>query len=351
MSKYTTEVRFICETAAGLTDSEGYTSVNQILKAAVPSVFDFDFPIFDENYRSILETKILKHYYTREIGLETVGLWKLKLDTKLNEIMPFYNQLYKSELLEFNPLYDTDLERKHNLTKKETTKLTGTETSDANKTGNVTSSNTGNVDTTNKNTTTGTSRESILTDESGSVTQNGNTHTELHNTTGNTSDETATNTKTQYDKYADTPQGSLQNVINDTYLTNARMVTDTDTKTGKVTVTGNDDSTGTTTSDTTTDTNNSSDTTKQGNTSEDTNGTQNVKSTDTGNVNSTDVEKRNASQTTDKELSSLDDYIEYVKGKNGGASFSALLKEFRETFLNIDMMIIWELEELFMMLW
>ena len=114
MSKYTTQVRFICETAAGLSESEGQTSVKQIIAAAIPSVFDFDFPIFDESYRNVLETKILKHYYTREIGLETVGLWKLKLDTKLNEIMPFYNQLYKSELIEFNPMYDVDLTRDHN---------------------------------------------------------------------------------------------------------------------------------------------------------------------------------------------------------------------------------------------
>ena len=49
------------------------------------------------------------HYYTREIGFETVGLWKLKLQTKLNEIMPYYNKLYETELLKYNPLYDVDM--------------------------------------------------------------------------------------------------------------------------------------------------------------------------------------------------------------------------------------------------
>lgn len=127
MSKYTTEVRFICEEAAGLTSSVGYLGVNDVINTALPKVFNFEFPIFDEAYRPILEKKILKHYYTREIGLETVGLWKLFLDTKLNEIMPFYNQLYKSELLEFNPFYDIDLTRDHNLKKKETTKQDATE--------------------------------------------------------------------------------------------------------------------------------------------------------------------------------------------------------------------------------
>ena len=106
MSKYTTQVRFICENYAGLTESVGYGKVDEIIASARKKVFDFPYPIFDETYRNVLETKILKHFYTREIGAETVGLWKLWLNTKMNEIMPYYNKLYKSELLDFNPLYD-----------------------------------------------------------------------------------------------------------------------------------------------------------------------------------------------------------------------------------------------------
>ena len=112
MSKYTTEVRFICENSAGLSESEGADNVDSILDKCWNKVFNFDFPIFDENYRQILCRKILKHYYTREIAHETVGRWKLALNAKLNEIMPYYNQLYKSELLEFNPFYDVDLTRR-----------------------------------------------------------------------------------------------------------------------------------------------------------------------------------------------------------------------------------------------
>lgn len=307
MSKYTTEVRFICETAAGLETSQGYTSVNKIIEKALPTVFDFSFPIFDENYRSVLETKILKHYYTREIGLESVGLWKLKLETKLNEIMPFYNQLYKSELLDFNPFYDVDLTRDHKLNKTENTKQTGVEEVDSTKNGSVT-------DETN-------------TEENGN--QNSTSDTNINNTTGSTSEETAGNTKTHYDKYSDTPQGSLQNVQNDTYLTNARMINDTDNQTGKTTVTGNDESKGTTTSNT--DTNSTVDTTR--------------------NIDTNDRENRNTTQSANRDLTSLDDYLEHVKGKNGGASYSTLLNEYRQTFLNIDMQVINELDELFMLLW
>lgn len=104
MSKYTTEIRFICEHFAGLDKSEGFDSVEDIISVARTKIFDFSYPIFNEAYRPILETKILRHFYTREIGYETYGLWKLHLDAKLNEIMPYYNKLYESELLEFDPL-------------------------------------------------------------------------------------------------------------------------------------------------------------------------------------------------------------------------------------------------------
>lgn len=307
MSKYTTQVRFICETASGLSESEGQTSVKQIIASAIPSVFDFDFPIFDENYRNVLEAKILKHYYTREIGLETVGLWKLKLDTKLNEIMPFYNQLYKSELIEFNPMYDVDLTRDHNLKRNETTKQDATETGTTEKTGNV-----------NDNTHTETSDN-----------QNSESTTDIQNTTSSTSREQRGASKTHYDKYSDTPQGSLQNVQNDTYLTNARMINDTDNQIGETVVSGNDTSTGTTTTDSNAD------------------GTNDTER----NISTNDREEKSVSQNLNKNLNSIDDYIEHVKGKNGGVSFSAMLNEFRTTFLNIDMQIINELNDLFMNLW
>lgn len=104
MSKYTTEVRYICENYAHKSESEGYNSVQSILDNSWDKVFDFDFPIFDNNYKPVLCKKILKHYYTREICEETVGLWKLRLDSRMNEIMPYFNKLYDSELISISPL-------------------------------------------------------------------------------------------------------------------------------------------------------------------------------------------------------------------------------------------------------
>ena len=194
MSKYTTELRFICETSAGLTDSEGYTSTRDIIEKSRAKIFDFDYPIFDEKYRSVLETKIIKHYYTREIAAETVGLWKLWLDERMNNIMPYYNQLYKSELLEFNPFYDTDITTDSNR------KIKHEE--------NSTDKNVRTDNLNNKNTRT----DNLATE---------NSH-EDHDTDSGTNDNLTA--------YSDTPQNGLKGVTELNYLTNATKVNGSDNK-------------------------------------------------------------------------------------------------------------------------
>lgn len=253
MSKYTTEVRFICENSAGLSESEGADNIDSILDKCWNKVFNFDFPIFDENYRQVLCRKILKHYYTREIAHETVGRWKLALNAKLNEIMPYYNQLYKSELLEFNPFYDVDLTRSRE----------GSGTS--NRTSNNTETNSG----TSKNVSSGSSTNNIDT----------------------------------LNRFSDTPQNSMdtQGIADSVPLTTVTKVNEDNMTTNESTdtLTRNDSKTG--------------------------NGTENINNTDK--------------------------YIETVRGKQGTENYSSLLKKFRETFLNIDMMIIEDCSDCFFTLW
>ena len=191
MAKYTTEVRTICETFSGLSESVGYASVDEVISKARNKVFDFQYPIFDENYREALESKILLTFYTREIGFETVGLWKLKLKTKLNQIMPYYNQLYKSELLQFNPFYDTELNRQH------TNKLDGTHDSKTD----YSSEN-------SSNSASGVNGSSTNTSHADTTTTNGGTTNSLN-------------------LYSDTPQGAISNLKDMSYLTNASDTTDT----------------------------------------------------------------------------------------------------------------------------
>lgn len=328
MSKYTTEVRYICENGAGLVESEGYKSINQIITDAIPKIFDFDFPIFDETYRSVLERKILKHYYTREICAETVGLWKHYLDMRLNEIMPYYNKLYESELLAFNPFYDVDLTKDHTAEGKSDTEheRNDNETNTVTRTDNLS-----------------TARNSERTDDL--------TRTDAFTRTDNlksTSQDSGTqgesgsdvNKNDHWDMYSDTPQGAITNVRNESYLTNARHVTD--------------DGAGSTHNNTTTfgkkvvvdDTG----TQQNGGTSKNT-GTQNIDETETN----TGTQKNDGNKTFKSEVTTgvntTEEYLEHVKGKTPGASYSKLLMEYRETFLNIDMMIIDELSDLFFGLW
>ena len=316
MSKYTTELRFICENSAGLTESEGYNNLNTILDAARPVIFDFDFPIFDESYRNVLENKILKHFYTREIGVETVGLWKLRLDTKMNEIMPYYNQLYSSALLEFNPLYDVDLTTDHQKVDN------GTHSDNENLSETIEKS--GNID----------------------VTENKNRQGEDHTTTRDTTTEdneisssgyqtvTDSTVHDKWDMYSDTPQGGLNGVRTEEYLTNARHTTDSTA--GSTTSTSNSESS-------------EEDKSKTSNGAID-NAHSEVDNNTSNNEYSEDVSKTNINAKTGN-IKNIQDYLEHVKGKSAGSSYSKMLMEFRETFLNIDMMIIDELNELFMLIW
>ena len=70
------------------------------IKNLIDNNFDFgltSYPIWNETYREILNQKILNHYYEDEIGFETANLFKFYLNNKLNEIMPYYNNLYNAQ--------------------------------------------------------------------------------------------------------------------------------------------------------------------------------------------------------------------------------------------------------------
>ena len=63
-----------------------------------------NYPIFDETYREKLNQKIIRHYFLREIGHETIEIFKYQMETKMGEIMPLYNQHYVLSLLAIDPL-------------------------------------------------------------------------------------------------------------------------------------------------------------------------------------------------------------------------------------------------------
>lgn len=279
MSKYTTEVRFICEQKAGLTKSAGYADVNKVLDDSWNKIFTTDASFFDENYRSVLCKKILKHYYTREIGCETVGLWEMWMNTKLEEIMPYYNKMYESVNLEFNPLFDTDITTTHNRTE----------------------TNTGNT----KQTSKGEIKENNTSTGSNNTNVNGKTNRDTSTTEDNT----------QRNLFSNTPQGALNGVESETYLTDARKITDDNSRNENENTTVNQ-----TTDNKYTDTENN---------------TQNNNNETVGQTN----------------YSTTEEYATHVAGKNGGKSFSNMLTEYRNSLINVDLMVIEEFSDLFMGLW
>lgn len=338
MSKYTTELRFICERYAGLDESKGYDNVNEIIEEARPKIFDFNYPIFDETYRKPLETKIIRHFYTREIAAESVGLWKLWLQNKMCEIMPYYNQRYNSELITFNPLHDTDLYT----TRDDEFGSLRTDTNGRNTT------NSGNDRTITDDTTNVADggSDTIRTTESGQTVTD---YDDANNSKDSRSIGTWDNESTvDWHFESDTPQSTIADISDSTYAT--RAVKDTHVKAGTV---------GSSSSPNYTETHDDIDYDKHNTTDTEFNRTETVSKT-YGKTERTDFDGdktlnygkiTNEKENLKREFGSTDEWVEHICGKRNMKSYSMMLNEFRDTFLNIDMEIINDLNSLFFNLW
>ena len=73
--------------------------------------FDYDFYTDSDIIKSKFEQKFIDEYYFHEIGQETVARFQHRLRTRLNKIMPYYKQLYDTELAakDINFLLNKDL--------------------------------------------------------------------------------------------------------------------------------------------------------------------------------------------------------------------------------------------------
>lgn len=269
---------------------EELSQINALIEQARPLIFNFSYPITDMDYKPILERKIIKYYFFREICDIPVGKWQIFLDNKMNEIMPYYDQLYKSATLKINPLYTVNLNRNYNR---------------KNDTINETTGNRNLLENANANSTS---------------TTDSTTDSTVHNTTVGTDNRTIDNTRTNNEtlKMSDTPQGDLTGVIGTNYLTQAQQNERTDTDKGNDTTTHNTGVDGTS------------------------------KDTISGKTinEAISTSKNEETNTNNSKSNSLEDYIESITGTQG-RSESDLLNEFRSTLLNIDKMVINDLNELF----
>lgn len=73
------------------------------------NIFDFNYPVIDNETKKRIEIAILKHYYYREIAFETIGMFKIKLNDRLNLIMSRYNALYQKQDLSLSPYINSYL--------------------------------------------------------------------------------------------------------------------------------------------------------------------------------------------------------------------------------------------------
>mgnify|MGYP006935831887 CR=1 FL=1 len=324
-------------------------TLDSLLKNGYPLALN-EYPIFNENYRNHLNKKIIDHFLFYEIGQETPYRFNHYLKTKMNEIMPYYNQLYISEMIKFDPLSSSFVEKEikrenetlkdsiyslnheSNETRGETTAenikndskkdISSETSSNAENTGNN-SSNGKNITVndletksnsessgTGHNITTGT-KSTVFSDVPQSVVMSGDGEV------GNGYATTVTNEKTNQEDNTETSESGNSTVTNK----------------GTVTVTNetiNDSSSKNVTSS------NSSDHETSGYTQ------QNDRQHST-NINN----KYNDNKQENQKDTSKENTKEYEKGRSG-FSPSTLLLDYRKTFLNIDMMVINELKSLFM---
>lgn len=264
MSVYTTQLRFPIEQAL---DDMGLAHVESNWPAVYAKLGLSEYPIFDEAHRQVLNDKIIRRYYMREIGLETFGLFRWYVNMTMQEIMPYYNQLYESELVKFDPLATRNMGYSEKWSEQHDTVTDRTETG---------------------------------------------SRTDTESTEGRTVlDQTVSSDTSNQDKsiYSDTPMSMLQNAAPDP-IEMARYATSTTLDKGSTSEL--------TTTDSTTDST----------------GTRNGKTDDTSKLD----------QTVDDDSSGLRERWE--KGYDRPAA--EMLLKYRETFMNIDRMVVDELESLFM---
>lgn len=81
------------------------------------------YTIFSEDYRSTLNSKIKTHFWFNEIGHESIDIFLFQLKVKMNEIMPYYNQMYEAELVKRDPFLTVRMTSKN--TSNGSTRTTG----------------------------------------------------------------------------------------------------------------------------------------------------------------------------------------------------------------------------------
>ena len=374
MATYTMPLKTIIEQP---TQNRNDLTLKQRLEVGRVNLFkDMDYPIFNENYRSEFETKFIRYFYNKEIGFETESLFKFELETWLQINMPYYNQLFESELLEYDPLTNIAMQFDQDL--KQDTTLDTTKDSQEDSTSNSVTQSSFEHDTqrdTETNTLTNRT-QNTKTDTTTDVTGHSNTDTTQDSTTTTKTDSTSnsdthTESDTTQDSFnrkiaSDTPDNRLHLSSNDGsgVIEYANDITETmDKSTGNTTTdTNTSDTTKSntntidkTTSNSQTDTTEKTDTHSNQDTTENT--TSNSVTDDTTKQKGWDHSETNAKGQIIGNIvghdvgNKLENLYNERYGKDGTITYQQMIQELRGTFLRIERQIFKEMSELFMLLY
>lgn len=374
MATYTMPLKAIIEQP---TQNRDDLTLKQRLEVGRVNLFkDMDYPIFNENYRSEFETKFIRYFYNKEIGFETESLFKFELETWLQINMPYYNQLFESELLEYDPLTNIAMQFDQDL--KQDTTLDTTKDSQEDSTSNSVTKSSFEHDTqrdTETNTLTNRT-QNTKTDTTTDVTGHSETNsTQDSNTTSTTDTSTNSDTHTESDTTqdgfnrkiaSDTPDNRLHLSSNDGsgVIEYANDITETmDKSTGNTTTdTNTSDTTKSntntidkTTSNSQTDTTEKTDTHSNQDTTENT--TSNSVTDDTTKQKGWDNSETNAKGQIIGNIvghdvgNKLENLYNERYGKDGTITYQQMIQELRGTFLRIERQIFKEMSELFMLLY
>lgn len=265
----------------------------------------------------------------REIGFETPQMFNFYINRTLNEIMPYYNQLYETTILDFDPLSNYKIDETINYD--EIVKLIS---SIDNETQYKDDTDTGFDGKTSRDITSITHNDS-----SGTTDTNTNTDSNSNQSGNSHSDTSTTDLYVENGRYSDTPQGMLsKGFMSDDTWASAANQKDTSNN-------GNNNQT--TINETDTD----SKQTTESNTK--TSAVNDINQSDTGDVitNNNTTTSSNGSGTSNTDTKSntdKDSNRHRVASGYMGITPYEIIKQMRDLIINIDMMIIDDLSELFM---
>lgn len=275
---------------------------NDKIKYANNKIFSFNYPFYDNDKKEEFQLKFTRRFIDARLGFETPALFMLKLEDTLNYIMPYYNEYFKSQLMDYDPLTNMEIEEIFD------------RSNDINRNKNITENDNGtrNIERTGNNSGTDTLTKSGTETTDKNDTMNDNIkHTGTVSTDGNSTD-----TYYEFPQAAKSSSGDYatnqRNISSDETVTNDLTDTETKTSTGEETVTYN-----LTDKRDTTETigDNTDETTANTRTTED-----------------TGLEKQ------------LEHYALTKKGSTGQWTYQDLIRKYRELIINVDAMIMESVE-------